>query len=376
MQLSKNNAVSPILSATGRACCPGFILIETQFASDVYSLSPAIENIYPKKASTMPPEIVLDCLGGPISIWTPQAPGWVRLASFPYRRDLAFISHVDPRTLDATLILVPRVDFTHPEDSRSRKPPPQALFHAPAVRACFGEKRVEKRNSVFIFDDKIYHADGFLEVQSTKTTVIPENTTPTEEELYWFHQSSKVPTHWLDAAHGLIKRHTLQIGNKVKVTRGDRAGTIAKIVNILDGEAVQLEAPTSFLSPKVTFEMSIFEVRKHISIGDEVIVTAGPHKETTGWVITVGDGHIQVFNHKTCQHVSRTLIHCVRLLQKLTLSAGDSAFILCGIPEHRVDLGSSPSNLRIGNIRRSRPPKSQHHGPQQVFDRASRTDYQ
>lgn len=296
---------SPILSATGRTSCPGFILVETQFASDVHSLS-IIENIYPKKATIMPPEVVLDCLGDQMSIWTPQTPGWVRLLTFPYRGDLAFISNVDPRTLNATLIVVPRIDYTHPEDrklTRFRKRPPQALFNAPAVRACFGEGQVEKRNHIFLFETKVFLADGFLETESSEIAIIPENTTPTEEELYWFYRSSAVPAPWLDTVFDLIKRHALQLGNRVKVLSGDHRGAIATIMDILDNEIVQLEVSISLLTPKVIFKLHISEVRKYFSIGDEVIVTAGPHKETTGWVIAVESSNVQVFDHKTSQHV-------------------------------------------------------------------------
>lgn len=299
---------SPILSVTGRASCPGFILAETQLISDVRSLSPGIENIYPNKATIMPPETVLDCLGGQMSIWTPQAPGWVRLSTFPYRGDLAFISRVDSRTLNATLVVVPCVDFTHPEDRKlpkSRKPPPQAFFNAPAVRACFGEEKVEKRNSYFLFDRK-HFVDGFLETDSDETAIVPENATPTSEEIHWFYQCSMVPARWLESALHLIKSHTIQRGDRVKILVGDHRGTVAAITDIFDDETVQLEVSISLLSPKFSFKASIAEVRKHLSIGDEVIVTAGPHKEAAGWVIAAGESDVQIFNHKTCEHVRYT----------------------------------------------------------------------
>lgn len=339
---------SPILSVTGRASCPGFILVEAQLISDIHSLSPGIDNIYPRKATVIPPEIVLDYLGGQMSIWTPQAPGWVRLAKFPYRGDLAFIDNVDSRTLCATLLVVPRIDYILPEDrapSRSKNPPPQAFFNAPAVHACFGEESVEKRNSVFIFDKRIF-VDGLLQTNSNETTVILENTTPTSEELYWFHRSSRVPARWLDTTLDLIRQHTIQVGNKVKVLSGAHRGAIADIMNI-DGTAIQLEVSTSLLAPKVTFSMSISDVRKHISVGDEVVVTAGPHARTTGWVIAVGDSNVQLFDHKASQHVRYFRMTPVQTLITLL---GKGTLILCRIPAHRGDPGDCAYNSTTGII--------------------------
>lgn len=311
-QLARKDAASPILSVTGRASCPGFILVETQFASDIHSLSPGIENIYPKKATTMPPESVLDCLRGQMTIWTPQAPGWVRLSSFPYRGDLAFISRVDPRTLVADLIVVPRIDYTHPEDrkpSRPRVTPPQAFFNAPAVRALFGGEKVEKRNHVFLFDGKVYHG-GFLETDSSVMAIVPKNAVPTPEELYWFHQSPAVPARWLDAALDSIKRRGVQFGDRVKILVGDRRGAVATVMDVLNNETVQLEISTSLLAPKVTVEMATSEIRQRISVGDQVVVTAGPHKDVSGWVTVVEDGNVQIFNDKTFQQVCFHFVHC------------------------------------------------------------------
>lgn len=54
----------------------------------------------------------------------------------------------------------------------------------------------------------------FLETDSHGFVVIPENTTPTGKELYRFHLSPMAPALWLGAALDLIKRCTLQFGNK------------------------------------------------------------------------------------------------------------------------------------------------------------------
>lgn len=254
----------------------------------------------------MPPEVVLDCLGGRSPIWTPQSPGWVRLSTLPYRGDLAFISQVDPRTLDASLTVVPRIDYTLPGDLRPSKPKkraPQALFNPPAARTCFGQDEVQKRNHVFVYGGKVFE-NGFLKTDSREFTIIPKNTMPTVEELYWFRQSPEVPAHWLDAALDLIKSHTLQPGNAVKILSGGHKGAIATALGILDDGTVQLRLSTSLLGPKITFNAPVSEVRKHITVGDEAIVIAGPHKNTTGWVVAVGGGDVEIFNHETCEQVS------------------------------------------------------------------------
>lgn len=165
---------------------------------------------------------------------------------------------------------------------------------------------------------------------------------PSSEELYWFHQCSRVPVPWLDKTHDLIRQHAIQVGNKVKILCGAHRGAIANVMSIFDDKTIQLEVSTSLLAPKVSLNMLISEVRKHVSIGDKIIITAGPHARTKGWVVAVGGSDVEIFDLKECQQVC---YFCkMTPIQKLTTLSGNGSLTLYRIPEHRSDLGECTYN--------------------------------
>lgn len=291
------NATSPVLSITGRVCSPGFILVEGGSSSEVYSLVTGMDYLFATRASIMPPEMVIEYFRRS-KIWTPHSPGWVRLTSFPYNGDLAYVYDVDARTLMATVLTVPRMDYTPLED-RSHVPrerPEKAFFNAPAVRACFGQDTVGKRNDVFLFENETY-IHGLL--QSDTNKFVCQDAEPTDEELYWFYQCPMVPQRWMYATFDRLRKNELEHGNKVKIITGDRTGSMAVILEIEDDAANVILSKTH---EKLTLDIA--QIRKYVSIGDKVKVTAGPHAQFTGWVVAIANNEVQVYNHDTCEEVT------------------------------------------------------------------------
>jgi hypothetical protein len=180
----------------------------------------------------VPVEDYLTCLQE-LSTFTPCSPGWVHLKKHPYKGDTVFVVSVDPQTLLCTLYVIPWIDMQgHPPDrKRSRYIwPPQVLFDPDGVKEKYGDKSVEHCNWVYIFRRDLY-TYGFLEVE-TEDGYVPQDTTPTCDELSLFENHPRIPPSAIKKAYDITSSLVLQHGDRVLISTGKFQGLSGVIISV------------------------------------------------------------------------------------------------------------------------------------------------
>ncbi|KAF5373994.1 hypothetical protein D9615_009895 [Tricholomella constricta] len=291
-----------IQSIIGRASRPGWIVVEATKASDVQELCQGVANVFCKQIHIVEPEDGPSCLKEGVS-YTPFCPSWLRLTKHPYRGDLAYVR--DFSVWGADVIVVPRINFLRRKSTpgkRKRSParigkrrvtrPEQNFFEVDKMKEIWGHKSIERRNQAFLFKGKVF-LDGYLCLQTDD--FYPEAAIPSPDELELFRRSKSIPEEFFFTNigdHG-------SASPVYRVVAGEAQGTLGIVESIADKEAV---VRLSYDNVELTVPLD--SLRKKVTIGDEVIVAAGPHKGVTGWVMSNIQESLVIYNHSTTQESS------------------------------------------------------------------------
>ncbi|KAF5368131.1 hypothetical protein D9615_010219 [Tricholomella constricta] len=275
----------PIQSIIGRASRPGWIVVEATKASDVQELCQGVANVFCKQVHVVEPKDGPFWLKESVS-YLPSSPSWLRLTKYPYRGDLAFVKDYSDRGAD--VIVVPRIDFrrrksTIGKRTRTSSPPrsgkasttrpQQALFDADKVIEIWGHKSVETRNQAFVFKGNLF-LDGHLCLETDDFH--PDAAIPSLDEIALFSHSKSIPKEFIAHTLEIMAARRLCSGDPVRIVTGQAQGASGTVESVIDEEAV-----VRLSSVNMQLTLPVDALRKKVTIGDEVVVAAGPHSTVT-----------------------------------------------------------------------------------------------
>lgn len=235
----------------------------------------------------------------------PRAGGWVRLKIKLYRNDLAYVTRLDKATMQAKVLVVPRLDFTTPVNAKKRRStgtgrPNKALFDYRFAAKQLGAQAVSVRNTLVVFQDQCF-VEGFLSLENV--VCFDREPCPTREELLWFEACSVVDK--ASFKHALLRVSLADIrdGDKVKITDGQSRGQIGIVTSVRNEEV-------DVLLPNNTIEsVPLLSVRKRVVVGDEAMVVAGRSKGVVGWVVAAFDDEVYLYSRVHDYDVSASFMN-------------------------------------------------------------------
>ncbi|KAF5382128.1 hypothetical protein D9615_004193 [Tricholomella constricta] len=215
-----------------------------------------------------------------------SSPSWLRLTKYAYRGDLAFVKDYSD---GADVIVVPRIDFRRRKSTIGKRThtssPPrsgkastarhqQALFDADKVIEIWGHKSVETRNQAFVFKGKLF-LDGHLCLETDDFH--PDAAIPSIDEIALFSHSKSIPKEFIAHTLEIMAARRLCSGDPVRIVTGQAQGASGTVESVIDEEAV-----VRLSSVNMQLTLPVDALRKKVTIGDEVVVAAGPHGHLYG----------------------------------------------------------------------------------------------
>ncbi|RDB29330.1 Transcription elongation factor SPT5 [Hypsizygus marmoreus] len=280
-----------IRSVVARVSLPGWILLEALQRTDIETLCQGMRHVFIHDIHLVSSTEAPMYLTQP-QTYTPRPHSWVRIRHGLYRGDLAFVLHVDSRTLEPELLVVPRVRLPAPSAYQQKKArkgrPDQAILDIHAIEDAYGADAITHRNQSWLFKGKLYR-DGLLYI--SKVDLLSGEATPTLNEVKMFRSSTLIPGGCLDRAMALIASEDLQVGDLVRVVGGGSGGLTGSITDLSrDGEA-----NVSLLPNRTSISLPRDCLRRQAVIGDEVTIVAGDHVGKVGWVVAAEVDFVVVF---------------------------------------------------------------------------------
>lgn len=249
--------------------------------------------------------------------------GWVRIKRGKYQGDLAQIEEIETNGLNATLRIVPRLDYGMNEDAHGapadvkRKRgaaatrPPQRLFSEAEAK----KKHAKHLSSTSGLGGKSWsylndnYIDGFLIKDIRIQHLITTNVNPRLEEVTMFARGGDDGTSNLDLAslaetlRNSTAEGTYQPGDPVEVYRGEQQGLIGRTISTR-GEIISLQVTEGDLAGQV-IDAPVRTLRKRFREGDHVKVIGGSryHNEL-GMVVNVKDDTVTLLSDMSMQEIT------------------------------------------------------------------------
>jgi transcription elongation factor SPT5 len=326
----------PIISALERGrTMQGYVYIEARKQADVYTALEGIMNVYPRSSVTLIPIKEMPELLRVTKSQQLQAGGYVRIKRGKYSGDLAQIDDVETNGLEASLRIVPRLDYGQNEDTspmvdgslrgeaqkRKRqgaiglnntavRPPPR-LFSDVEAR----KKHIKHLAQVSTFDKKHWqymgenYVNGFLikdfKIQHLQT----ENVNPTLEEVSRFSAGAEDGTENLDLAAlaQTLKKNTLSEnylpGDTVEVYEGEQQGVFGKATAVR-GDIVTIGVTEGELAGQ-SIEVPVKGLRKRFREGDHVKVIGGSrYRDEVGMVVSIKADQVTLLSDLSMQEIT------------------------------------------------------------------------
>ncbi len=326
----------PIISALERGrTMQGYVYIEARKQADVYTALEGIMNVYPRSSVTLIPIKEMPELLRVTKSQQLQAGGYVRIKRGKYSGDLAQIDDVETNGLEASLRIVPRLDYGQNEDTspmvdgsirgeaqkRKRqgaiglnntavRPPPR-LFSDVEAR----KKHIKHLAQVSTFDKKHWqymgenYVNGFLikdfKIQHLQT----ENVNPTLEEVSRFSAGTEDGTENLDLAAlaQTLKKNTSSEnylpGDTVEVYEGEQQGVFGKATAVR-GDIVTIGVTEGELAGQ-SIEVPVKGLRKRFREGDHVKVIGGSrYRDEVGMVVSIKADQVTLLSDLSMQEIT------------------------------------------------------------------------
>ena len=327
----------PIISAFERGgTMIGYVYIEARKQADILTALDGLSNVYPRTKVVLVPIKEMPDLLRVTKSQQLQPGGYVRLKRGKYAGDLAQIDDVETNGLEATLRIVPRLDYGLNEDAnapmidngvkgdaqkRKRQrglglvnpasKPPQRLFSDVEAK----KKHSKYLQSISTFDRKHWtylndtYINGFLIKDFKIQHVITQNVNPTLEEVTRFTAGAEDGTENLDLAAlaSSIKNNTANDnylpGDMVEVYEGEQQGVVGKAVSVR-GDIVTLSVTDGELRGQ-SIEVPTKGLRKRFREGDHVKVIGGSrYRDEVGMVVRIKDDRVTILSDLSMQEIT------------------------------------------------------------------------
>ena len=327
----------PIISAFERGgTMIGYIYIEARRQADIHTALDGIMNVYPRtKVVLVPIKEMPDLLR--VSKSEQLHPGgYVRLKRGKYAGDLAQIDEVETNGLEASLRIVPRLDYGQSEDNNApmvdggikgdvqkRKRQGAMGLNNVAVRPpprLFSDNEAKKKHTKYLqqmstFDKKHWqylgdtYINGFLIKDFKIQHLITENVNPTLEEVTRFTAGAEDGTENLDltALAATIKKGTptenYLPGDMVEVYEGEQQGVCGKAISVR-GDIVTIGVTDGELRGQ-SIEVPVKGLRKRFREGDHVKVIGGSrYRDEVGMVVSIKADTVTLLSDLSMQEIT------------------------------------------------------------------------
>lgn len=325
----------PIISALERKNISGYIYIEARRQADVLTTLEGILHAYPRSPITLVPIKEMPDLLRVTKSEQLQPGGYVRIKRGKYANDLAQIDDVETNGLEASLRIVPRLDYGQSEDNapmvdgnirgevqKRKRQNAMGLTNA-AVRPpprLFSDVEAKKRHSkhlsqVSTFDKHHWqyqndnYINGFLIKDFKIQHLITENVNPTLEEVTRFSAGADDGTENLDltALAATLKKSTANEnylpGDMVEVFDGEQQGAFGKAVSVR-GDIVTMSVFDGELRGQ-SIEVPVKGLRKRFREGDHVKVIGGSrYRDEVGMVVSINADQVTLLTDLSLQEIT------------------------------------------------------------------------
>jgi transcription elongation factor SPT5 len=234
-----------------------------------------------------------------------------------YAGDLALVELVEENQSEATVKLVPRIDYTVNDDPNGQKrkrpigtrPPPKLFFDADARKLSNNRMLLTrgKNNFTYLSDE---YADGFL-IKTLKFSAIDtENVNPSLEEASVFATEGRgedgVQTQEIDLGKiAALMREAggeYLAGDAVVIFSGEQQGVKGKVAGI-QADVVTIAVSEGPLKGK-RIEAPAKSIRKLFDVGDNVkVLQNSKYRGESGTVLKVSDEKVTLLTDSTRQEI-------------------------------------------------------------------------
>ena len=214
---------------------------------------------------------------------------WVRIKRGTYSRDLGYVLHVDNLTLQARLLVVPRITYrsgtlkSQPGKRPKAQQPPRALLDINLASTITGSHELNgARFKGMTFMERL------LIKEYKQHDLITANVHPTYEEINLFHGNTAVAVSAIQEWEAADAISALRIDDHVEVLVGELKGCCGVILDIQDNVAtVEIQREGSAMPDKYLLDMPPRDIRKSFRDGDFVGIRHGVHAGVTGYILSV-----------------------------------------------------------------------------------------
>ena len=327
----------PIMSAFERGgTMAGYIYVEARRQADVLASLDGIMNVYPRTKVVLVPIREMPDLLKVTKSEQLQPGGYVRIKRGKYHGDLAQIDEVETNGLEASLRIVPRLDYGQNEDTnapmvdggirgelakRKRagafgannaavRPPPRLFSEAEAKKKHYKfleqVSMMDKKNWKYLGDT---YQNGFLIKDFKIQHLITQDVNPTLEEVTRFTAGADDGTENLDlsALAATLKKNTSNEnylpGDMVEVYEGEQSGVTGKAVSVR-GNIVTMTVTIGDLRGQ-SIEVPVKGLRKRFSVGDHVKVIGGSrYRDEVGMVVSIHKDTVTLLSDLSMQEIT------------------------------------------------------------------------
>lgn len=327
----------PIISAFERAgSMAGYVYLEARRQADVLSALDGIMNVYPRTKVVLVPIKEMPDLLRVTRTESLAVNGYVRMKRGKYAGDLAQIDEVETNGLEATLKIVPRLDYGQNEDNNApmvdggirgelqkRKRAGAMGLNNTSIRPpprLFSDIEAKKKHQKYLvqmssFDKKSWqylgetYVNGYLIKDFKIQHLVTENVNPTLEEVTRFTTEKEDGTENLDlsALAQTLKKGTANEnylpGDFVEVYEGEQSGVVGKAVSVR-GDIVTISVTDGDLRGQ-QIEVPQKGLRKRFKEGDHVKVIGGSkYRDEVGMVVGIQGDTVTLLSDLSLQEIS------------------------------------------------------------------------
>ena len=325
----------PLISAFERGgTMLGYVYIEARKQADVLKALDGIMNVYPRTKIVLVPIKEMPDLLRVTKSEQLQPGGYVRVKRGKYQGDLAQIEDIETNGLEATLRIVPRLDYgvkdTAPMvdggirgelakrkragafglNNAAVRPPPRRFSEAEAKKD--KDKSLSSTGNMehksWQYDNDTY-VNGFLIKDFKIQHLVTENVNPQLEEVTRFTAGAEDGAENLDlAALAATLKKTTAVdnylpGDMVEVYEGEQSGVSGKAVAVR-GDIVTIAVTHGDLRGQ-SIEVPMKGLRKRFSEGDHVKVIGGSrYKDEVGMVVNIVDDKVTMLSDLSMQEIT------------------------------------------------------------------------
>ena len=314
----------------------GYVYVEARRQADVLAALEGIMNVYPRSNIVLVPIKEMPDLLRVTKSEQLYPGGYVRLKRGKYAGDLAQIDEVETNGLEASLRIVPRLDYGQNEDNNApmvdgnirgevqkRKRAGAVGLNNAGVRPpprLFSDVEAKKKHSkhlqpMSMLDKKHWtylgdtYVNGFLIKDVKIQHLITENVNPTLEEVTRFTAGAEDGTENLDlsALAQTLKKGTASEsylpGDVVEVYEGEQSGVVGKAVAVR-GDIVTIGVTQGDLQGQ-RIEVPQKGLRKRFKEGDHVKVIGGSrYRDEVGMVVSIQKDTVTLLGDLSLQEIT------------------------------------------------------------------------